>query len=105
MTGAALLAAVLIGIGTVALRGSVVVLAEKMGKVPPRAGQVLRMIPPASLAALVTPALFRPAGTFELLSPELLAGVLALLVAWRTKNLLATIVVGLVAVVLLGLVL
>lgn len=105
MSGAALLAAVLIGIGTVALRGSVVVLAERMGEVPPRTARVLRMIPPASLAALVTPALFRPTGTLDLLSPELLAGVLALVVAWRTKNLFLTIVVGLVAVVLLGLVL
>jgi branched-subunit amino acid transport protein len=105
VTAAGLVAAVLIGLGTVALRGSVVVLAEKMGEVPPRVTQVLRMIPAASLAALVTPALFRPAGAFDLLSPELLAGVLALLVAWRTKNLFLTIVVGLVAVALLGLVL
>lgn len=105
MTAAALVAAVLIGLGTVALRGSVVVLAEKMGEVPPRVAQVLRMIPAASLAALVTPALFRPEGTFDLLSPELLAGILAVVVAWRTRNLFLTIVVGLVAVVLLGLVL
>lgn len=104
MTTAAVVAAVLIGVGTVLLRGSVVVLAERMGDVPPRVQEVLRMIPAASLAALVTPALFRPEGTLDLLSPELLAGVLAVAVAWRTKNLFATIVVGLVAVVLLGLV-
>lgn len=105
MTAVALVSAVLIGVGTVLLRGSVVVLAERLGEVPPRVAQVLRMIPPASLAALVTPALVRPHGSLGLLSPELLAGVLAVAVAWRTKNLFATIVVGLVAVVLLGLVL
>ena len=105
MTAVALVSAVLIGVGTVLLRGSVVVLAERLGEVPPRVAQVLRMIPPASLAALVTPALLRPHGSFGLLSPELLAGVLAVAVAWRTKNLFATIVVGLVAVVLLKLVL
>ncbi len=102
MSTAALLAAVLIGLGTLALRGSVLALADRLGEVPPRVQQVLRMIPPAALAALVAPAVLRPGGTLELLSPELLAGALALLVAWRTKNLLATIVTGLVAVVVLG---
>lgn len=105
MSTAALVAAVLIGLGTLALRGSVLALADRLGAVPPRAQQVLRMIPPAALAALVAPAVLRPQGTLELLSPELLAGALALLVARLTKNLLATIVTGLVAVVVLGLVL
>ena len=100
-----LLAARLVGAGTVALRASVLVFAERLGEVPPRVREVLRMIPPAALAALVAPAVMRPEGAFELVSPESLAGLLALLVAWRTRSLLATIVVGLVAVVLLGLVL
>lgn len=105
MSGVALVAAVLVGIGTVALRASVLVFAEKLGDVPPRVREVLRMIPPAALAALVAPAVMRPGGTFELVSPQSVAGLLALLVAWRTRSLLATILVGLVAVVLLGLVL
>ena len=105
MSGVALIAALLVGAGTVALRASVLVFAERLGEVPPRVREVLRMIPPAALAALVAPAVMRPEGAFELVSPESLAGLLALLVAWRTRSLLATIVVGLVAVVLLGLVL
>ena len=105
MSGVALLAALLVGAGTVALRASVLVFAERLGEVPPRVREVLRMIPPAALAALVAPAVMRPGGAFELVSPESVAGLLALLVAWRTRSLLATILVGLVAVVLLGLVL
>lgn len=105
MSQVALLAAVLIGLGTLTLRASVLVFAEKLGHVPPRVQQVLRMIPPAALAALVSPALLRPRDTLELVSPESLAGLLALVVAWRTRSLLATILVGLVAVVVLGLVL
>lgn len=61
----------------------------------------LRMIPPAALAALVVPALLRPEGRVELVSPGLLAGVLAGLVAWRTRSITATIGVGLVSVVIL----
>lgn len=105
MSGTGLVAAVLIGIGTLALRSSVLVVAERLGEVPPRVREVLRMIPSAALAALVAPAVMRPHGTFDLVSPESVAGLLALLVAWRTRSLLATIVVGLIAVVLLGLVL
>ncbi len=104
MSGTGLVAAVLMGVGTLALRASVLVVAERLGEVPPRVREVLRMIPPAALAALVAPAVMRPHGTFDLVSPESVAGLLALLVAWRTKSLLATIVVGLVGVVLLGLV-
>ena len=104
MSTVALVAAVLIGIGTVLLRGSVLVFAERLGTVPPRVREVLRMIPPAALAALVTPAVFRPGGVFALVSPESVAGLLALAVAWWSRSLLATIVVGLVAVVLLELV-
>lgn len=62
---------------------------------------VLRMIPPAALAALVVPGLLRPDGRLELVSPELLAGVLAALVAWRTRSITATIGSGLVAVLVL----
>ena len=105
MSDVALLAAVLIGAGTFALRASVLVLAERLGEVPPWLAEVLRMIPPAALAALVLPALVRPEGQWDVGGPEALAGLLALLVAWRTKNLLATIAVGLVVIVPLELLL
>ncbi|MDQ3416555.1 MAG: AzlD domain-containing protein [Actinomycetota bacterium] len=98
-------AAVLIGLGTVALRAGVLVFAEHLADLPPRVHEVLRMIPPAALAALVTPALLRPEGQLAVFGPEALAGLAALVIAWRTRSLLATILVGLVAVIALQLLL
>ncbi|MDP9395433.1 MAG: AzlD domain-containing protein [Actinomycetota bacterium] len=68
-------------------------------ELPPAVIEALRMIPPAAFAALVVPALLRPSGAVELLTPESLAGVVAALVAWRTRSIAATIVAGLLAVV------
>ncbi len=99
MTSTAVLSVVLVGLGTVALRASVLVFAERLADLPPPVHEVLRMIPSAALAALVAPALLLPDGQFAPLGPEALAGLVALLVAWRTKSLLATILVGLAAVV------
>ncbi len=104
-TTAAVVALVLAGLGTLVLRGSALLFAERLSDVSPRTQAVLAMIPPATLAALVAPPLLLPDGSFEPLGPQALAGLVALAVAWRTRNLLATIVVGLVAVVLLELVL
>lgn len=98
------LAIVLSGIATYAVRASFFLLARRMTALPHRVREVLRMIPAAALAALAIPPLLRPDGAdtaLTLLSPELVAGVVAGLVAWRTSNLLATIAVGLVAVLLL----
>ena len=102
MSGAATFwtAVVLAGLVTFAVRSVLFVLAGRMTALPPAVHEVLRMIPPAALAALAIPPLLRPddAGGLVLLSPELVAGVVAGLVAWRTRNLLATIAVGLAAV-------
>lgn len=97
-------AILLSGIVTFAVRSVLFVLAGRMTELPPAVREVLRMIPPAALAALAIPALLRPDGptaAIELLGPELLAGVVAGLVAWRTRNLLATIAAGLVVVLAL----
>jgi branched-subunit amino acid transport protein len=49
----------------------------------------------------VVPALLRPHGELDLFSPRLLAGVVAALVAWRTRNVAATLVVGMGLLMLL----
>lgn len=104
MSGAVVAALVLVGVATLAVRGSALVFfAERLRDVPPRTQAVLAMIPPATLAALVAPPLLRPEGSFAPFGPQALAGLVALAVAWRTRNLLATIIVGLLAVVLLEL--
>ncbi len=65
--------------------------------------RVLRYVPPAVLSALVFPQLFLPSGVFNI-SPgnlRLVAGLVAALVAWRTRNALLTIVVGMLVLLLL----
>jgi branched-subunit amino acid transport protein len=86
------------GIVTYAIRLSLIVLIGRVD-VPPLIQRALRFVPPAVLSAIIFPELLRPGGTLDL-SPgnvRLLAGVLAAGVAWRTKNVLLTIGVGMVA--------
>lgn len=87
-------------VGTFLLRASSLLLAERFRGIPDGAREALRMVPPAALAALVAPAVLRPGGSLTLFGPRPVAAALALVVAWRTRNVLATIVTGLVAVVL-----
>jgi branched-subunit amino acid transport protein len=94
-------AIVLAGAGTYAMRASFLLAADRLARVPPGVERLLRQIPPAALASLVVPALLRPHGELDLFSPRLLAGVLAALVAWRTRNVAITLVVGMGVLVLL----
>jgi branched-subunit amino acid transport protein len=56
----------------------------------------LRFVPVAILTAIVVPELVLHTGTLDLslTNPRLLAGMLAIFVAWRTKNTVLTIVIG-----------
>jgi branched-subunit amino acid transport protein len=56
----------------------------------------MKFIPPAVLTAIIVPAMLTPAGRLDLsyTNAYLMAGVAAALVAWRTRNLLLTIVLG-----------
>ena len=94
-------AIILSGIGTYAMRASFLVFAHRLDDVPPKIQRLLRQIPPAALASIVVPALLRPEGQLDLWQPRLLAGILAGLVAWRTKNIALTLVVGLGVVMVL----
>lgn len=95
------MAIVLAGIGTYAMRASFLVFAHRLADVPPGVQRLLRQIPPAALAAIVVPALVRPEGQVDLLQPRLLAGVVAGLVAWRTRNIALTLAVGIGLVMLI----
>ncbi|HJW89774.1 MAG TPA: AzlD domain-containing protein [Anaerolineales bacterium] len=72
-------------------------------RVPPRLQRALRFVPPAVLSALIFPELLLPQGTLELSpgNPRLVAGLLAALVAWRSRNVLVTIAVGMAALLIL----
>lgn len=94
-------AIVLIGLGTFAMRASFLAFADRLADVPPTIQRLLRQIPPAALASIVAPALLRPEGHIDLLQPRLAAGVLAGLVAWRTRNIALTLLVGMGALLLL----
>lgn len=91
---------VLAGAGTFAMRASFLAAAGRLAEVPPPVQRLLRQIPSAALAALVVPAFVRPDGELSVVQPELFAGVLAALVAWRSRNVALTLVVGLGALAL-----
>lgn len=66
--------------------------------------EALRFVPPAVLAAIIVPALVFANGQLNLSADNdrLIAGLVATLIAWRTRNALATIVVGMVTLLLIG---
>lgn len=86
----------LAAIGTYLLRVSFVAIFGRVDSVPPRVTYVLGFVPAAVLAALVAPPILAPDGALALSieNERLLAGGVAALVAWRTEDMLATIVVG-----------
>jgi branched-subunit amino acid transport protein len=89
------LAVVCIGAATFALRLSLIGLAGRV-TLPPLAVRALRYVPVAALTALVVPDLVGSTSGWALLAhnPRLWAGIIAALVAWRTRNVLLTVVVG-----------
>lgn len=101
MTGRVWLAIALSGVGTYAMRASFVAFAHRLATVPPWAQRLLRQIPPAALASIVIPALVRPGGELGIWQPRLAAGLLATVVAWRTRNVALTLLVGMGALMLL----
>ena len=92
----------LAGILTYAIRLSFILFYGKKS-MPARLQQGLRFVPPAVLSAIIFPELLMREGELDLSfgNPRLLAGILAALVAWRTKNVLLTIVAGMVILLLL----
>jgi branched-subunit amino acid transport protein len=80
-----------------------------VGKIPlpERVFQALRYVPPAVLSAIIVPAVLLPDGDSLLLGLEnrrLVAALVAALVAWRTKNLLLTIIIGMAVLLLWGII-
>ena len=86
---------VAIGLGTFLLRFIFIYLFGKID-MPDWLGRALRFVPAAALAALVFPALTHPSGHLDLSlhNFRLLAGLGGAVVAWRTRNVLLTILAG-----------
>ncbi len=85
----------LAGLITFATRLSFIALLGRV-ETPPLLTRALRFVPPAVLSAIIFPELLVRDGALRL-SPgnaRLVAGVIAAAVAWRTRNVLLTIAVG-----------
>ena len=89
---------VFVGIGTYLTRLSFIgILGDR--EIPAYVERPLRLVAPAVLAAIAVPALVAPEGEvfFSFDNLRLLAGVIATIVAWKTRSIGWTIGVGMVS--------
>ncbi len=88
----------LIALGTFSMRYSFIYLLGRY-ELPATFRRALRFVPPTVLVAIVLPALVRgPNGVdFSFNNARLVAGLLACVVAYRSKNVLLTLAFGMVA--------
>lgn len=90
------LAIIAIGIGTFLLRASFIELGGRF-TLPAPVTRALRFLPAAVLSAIILPAILRGAEGglyFGIGNPRLIAGIVAALVAWKTKSVLMTLAAG-----------
>ena len=92
----------LAGLATYAIRLSFIQLLANR-EIPPIVLKALQFVPPTVLTAIIAPELFIQDGSLslDLVNGRLIAGLIAILVAWRTKNVVLTILVGMGALLLL----
>jgi len=86
------------GLVTYAIRLTPIALLGRI-ELPPLVQRGLRFVPPAVLSAIIGPELLRPNSVLDISlgNVRLLAGIVAALVAWRTRNVLLTIAIGMIA--------
>lgn len=84
----------LVAAGTLAMRASLVALLAN-ATIPARVEQALGLVAPAVLAGLVAQTLFLEGGEFRPFDTWYIAAGVAALVAWRTRSVGWTLVVGL----------
>ncbi len=97
-----LLTFIIIGLLTYAIRLSFILFFSRMD-IPSLLQRAFRFVPIAVLSAIIVPALFLPKGVLalSLSNARLLAGIIAIGVAWKTKNVLITLIVGMGALYVL----
>lgn len=90
------------GVITYAIRVSLFLLPAG-AQLPVRLLRALRYVPAAVLSAIIAPELLMPGGVLDvsLGNERLLAGLLAIAVAWRTRNVFLTVGAGMVVLWLL----
>lgn len=86
-----------LALGTFLIRISFIVLFSKQ-EVNPLILRALRFVPASVLSALVIPQILTRNNSIQisLANPQLIAGIVAALIAWRTKNVPLTILGGMV---------
>lgn len=91
-----------VGLFTFATRLSFILLFGRYS-VPPTLQRALRCVPPAALTAIIFPEMLAPAGAIDISfnNFRLIAGLLAIIVAWRSKNIFLTILIGMATLFLL----
>lgn len=92
------------GLITFGMRVSLIYLFGRF-EIPQTMRRALHYVPPAVLSAIIFPELLYRNNTFDpsLGNTRLIAGIIAILVAWFSKNTLVTILVGMVALLILQL--
>lgn len=91
------------GVITFGIRFSLIYLFGRL-EVPETMRKALHYVPPAVLSAIIFPELLIPGGAFDLSleNTRLLAGVIAIITAWVSRNTLLTILVGMASLLILG---
>lgn len=92
------------GLLTFGMRFSLIFLFGRF-EVPSTMRKALHYVPPAVLSAIIFPELLYSSGSLNLSlnNTRLIAGIIAILVAWYTKNTLLTILAGMAALLILQL--
>ena len=90
------------GLLTFGMRFSFIYLLGRF-EIPEMMRRALRFVPPAVLSAIVVPELMVQSDqiNLSLTNFRLLAGMVAVLIAWKTKNTLLTILAGILALLFL----
>jgi branched-subunit amino acid transport protein len=93
---------IITGMITYAFRLSFIILFERKD-LPPALQRWLRYVPPAVFAAIIFPEIFVRDGLVVLSSDNsrLFAALIAAIIAWRTKNVLLTILIGMAALLII----
>ncbi len=86
------------GLVTFAIRFGPIALLSRL-ELPEWLKRALRYVPPAVMTAIITPSLFFAGGapTIALDLPRLAAAIFAVLIAWKTRSTLWTVVLGMLA--------
>jgi branched-subunit amino acid transport protein len=90
------------GLITFGMRFSLIFLYGRF-EIPETMRRALHYVPPAVLSAIIFPEILYSDGALDLSlgNTRLLAGVIAIIVAWYTKNTLLTILAGMLALLIL----